>query len=111
MNEVSRLKNQISSRLEASPPERQRKPSSRLPGRQGRAFYSIITLLITSLLTLLFYFLLLLFSIQPADIALVYGLGSLCLFACLHPWLELFLEWRFHPERFLYHQWVEDYGW
>jgi signal transduction histidine kinase len=110
MNQASRLKKQISSQAEASSVERERKPLRRFPGPQDRQFYSIITLLIISLLALLLYFLLPLFSFQLADTALVYGLVSLGLFACLHPWLELFLERRFHPERFLYRQLVEDYG-
>lgn len=110
MNQASRLKNPISSYPEASPVDRSWKPLGRWPGRRERPFYAAITLLVTSLVVLLLYFILPFFFIQPAETALVFGLGSLCLFACLHPWLELLLERRFHPEQFLYRQWVEDYG-
>ncbi|MCL4296482.1 MAG: hypothetical protein KJ077_12175 [Anaerolineae bacterium] len=110
MNQANRLKNQISSPWEASPAERRWKPFRHFPAPQERQLYSIITLLLTSLFAVLLYFLLSLFSLQLTGFALVYGLVSLCLFACLHPWLELFLERRFHPERLLYRQLVEDYG-
>lgn len=110
MNQASRLKNQILSRLEASPVELRGKSLLRFTGLRDRQLYSVVTLLTTAFVALLLYLLLPLFSLQLADTALVYGLASLCLFAGLHPWLELFLERRFHPGRFLYRQWVEDYG-
>ena len=72
--------------------------------------YVIIKLSITSLLALLIYFLLSLFSFQSNYNELISAGGALLIFVALHPWLELRLERTWRPERFIYRQLVEEYG-
>jgi signal transduction histidine kinase len=70
----------------------------------------IIKLSITSLLALLIYFLLSLFSFQSNYNELISAGGALLIFVALYPWLEIRLERMWRPERFIYRQLVEEYG-
>ncbi len=78
--------------------------------RYERQVYGLMTLLVTSLLTLLLYMVLSLFSVPSNYRMFVCALGALLIFAVLYPWLEVGLERISRPERLVYRQLLEEYG-
>ncbi|MFN8455438.1 MAG: ATP-binding protein [Anaerolineae bacterium] len=77
------------------------------PAQQGR-LSALITLLLTALVTLALYGLLSLFSVVYSQ--LVATIAALLLFALGHPWLEMKLARRLHPEQQVYGQLMAVYG-
>jgi signal transduction histidine kinase len=75
-----------------------------------RWIYLLFKLALTALVALLIYFLLSLFFVQSNYYELISAVGALLIFVSLYPWLELSLERRLRPDRFIYRQLIEEYG-
>lgn len=101
MNQLGRLKNQITSPFPTSVP---------FTDRSDRQLYALAAFLLVALAALLTFFALPLFSIELPGSALLFALGSLLGLACLFPRLETFLEQRFQPERVLGRQLLAMYS-
>lgn len=78
--------------------------------RHERQVYVLVNLVVSSLLAVLVFLFLSLFSIQSNYSALISTLSVLVIFALLQPWLEAALERVLRPEQLVYRQFVEEYG-